>query len=300
MRAPTPAQRRIRPLRLVADRDRRCDRVLLCLGGVGVGVDLYDEATAIDRDDPDDRRVDNYLRAYLSIGTTSAPNSLECDQDSGLEPIRAFRADCWTARAALRRRHRRDLGTADCRRLRVISGSSRRSSPGPSSNAESSVQTWQFTVVDEGGWRVCARAADRLTTRPRADAPAPRASWAPDRSTPSGTSPARWRRRTQMSPSALVCTSVTARRSRRSAAVDHLHHPPAGDGVDVDGRHRDPRAPARRARPAGRSRRGDRPAAVAASPSVSTQTRSTGTSGANTSICSASARYHSCSGITGT
>ena len=77
-----------------------------------------------------------------------------------------------------------------------------------------------------------------------------------------------------------------------------MHHPPTGDasasktGVGV--------------RCAGPSSETSRmpvsrpPSTPGRLPTVSTQTRSTGTSGANTSTWSASARYHSCSGITGT
>jgi hypothetical protein len=126
---------------------------LLCLGGVGVGINLYDEATAIDRGEPDET-VDNYLRAFLVQRNDIRAESLECAQDGGLDPIRAFRADV----------DRRQQGfgiTIDVSwgpltvtndgSDRLVATELTRTIQG----AERSTQDWQFTVVDEGGWKVC-------------------------------------------------------------------------------------------------------------------------------------------------
>ncbi|HTF12102.1 MAG TPA: hypothetical protein VK659_28420 [Asanoa sp.] len=59
----TPVVRSARPLRLILMVIAGV-LTLLCLGGVGVGINLYDEATAIDRENPD-VVVSSYLRAYL-------------------------------------------------------------------------------------------------------------------------------------------------------------------------------------------------------------------------------------------
>ncbi|WP_203717468.1 hypothetical protein [Asanoa siamensis] len=126
---------------------------LLCLGGVGVGINLYDEATAIDRGEPD-VIVDNYLRALLQERNEVRAESLECSQDSELEPIRAFRADV----------QRREEGfgitifvswgpltVTNADNDRLVSFELTRTIQG----AERSTQDWQMRVIDDGGWKVC-------------------------------------------------------------------------------------------------------------------------------------------------
>jgi hypothetical protein len=149
--------RSIRPLRLILTVAAGVV-VLLCLGGVGVAVTLYDEATTLEHPDPD-IVVSNYLRATFSQDTVNA-ESLECGEDSGLEPLRAFQADVvareerfgvdiqvvWGSLTVTPEGDRRIVRTEITRFI---------------ANAESSVQPWQFTVVDEGGWKVCA--AQRTT-----------------------------------------------------------------------------------------------------------------------------------------
>jgi hypothetical protein len=152
VRAPDPAPRRIRPLRLALTVIAGVI-VLLCMGGVGVGVALYDEATTLQHDDPE-IVVSNYLRAVFDGDDVNA-NSLECDQDSGLEPLRAFHADVldreqrfgvdidvtWGPLTVIPEGDQRIVSTEITRFI---------------INAESSVQPWSFTVVDQGGWKVCA------------------------------------------------------------------------------------------------------------------------------------------------
>ena len=152
MRAPVPAPRRNRALRLALTVAAGVI-ALLCMGGVGIGVTLYDEATTLQHDDPE-IVVSNYLRAVFDGDDVNA-HSLECDDASGLEPLRAFRAD------VLEREQR--FGVA----IRVTWGPLTVTPEGDQrtvmtelirtiTNAESSRQWWQFTVVDQGGWKVCA------------------------------------------------------------------------------------------------------------------------------------------------
>lgn len=128
---------------------------LLCLGGVGVGINLYDEATAIDRENPD-VVVANYLGAQLVDRDDATAKLYSCAQDQGLEPIKELKADI----------ERREQGF-DVKIL-VDWGSLQVQPVGNDRNvtteiglrifaAERSVQQWQFTVIDEnGGWRVCS------------------------------------------------------------------------------------------------------------------------------------------------
>jgi len=103
-----------------------------------------------------------------------------------------------------------------------------------------------------------------------------------------------------MSLSAFWYGSVTARRSRCSPVglIRTTRRPLTGATTRTDtGR--------RRAGLSSDTRRANRSFHCELSsgsllPSTSTQTRSTGTSAANVSICSASARYHSCSVRIGT
>jgi hypothetical protein len=152
---PAPSARAGRPLRVVLTVAAGV-LVLLCLGGLGVGVTLYDNATAINRGQPDEA-VNNFLKSYLVEHNDVRASSLECAHDSGLEPIRAFRRDVqdrekafgitilisWGPLQVAPSGDRRIVSTQLIRRIQ---------------GAERSTQNWQFTVVDENGWRVCGAA----------------------------------------------------------------------------------------------------------------------------------------------
>jgi hypothetical protein len=148
-----PAARAGRPWRVVATVAAGV-LVLLCLGGVGVGVTLYDNATAIDRGQPDEA-VNNFLKSYLVEHNDVRANSLECAQDSGLQPIRAFRKDVEDREKAFGVPILVSWGplqVAPTGNQRVVSTELIRRIQG----AERSTQRWKFTVVDENGWRVCS------------------------------------------------------------------------------------------------------------------------------------------------
>jgi hypothetical protein len=155
VRAPAPPARAVRPLRLILTVAAGV-LVLLCLGGLGVGVTLYDSATAIDRGAPDEA-VNNYLKSYLVEHNDVRANSLECAQDSGLEPIRAFRKDIEDREKAFDITVLVSWGPLTVEPSgseRIVSADLIRRIQG----AERSTQRWQFTVVDENGWRVCSAA----------------------------------------------------------------------------------------------------------------------------------------------
>ena len=66
---------------------------LLCLGGVGVAVSLYDEATEIKRTAPD-AVVDNFLRAYLvNRDDQEAARFISVRLAAISSQIQAYRAD---------------------------------------------------------------------------------------------------------------------------------------------------------------------------------------------------------------
>ena len=216
---------------------------LLCLGGVGVGIALYDEATAIDRDDPEIVVSELPTRELVDRRRRRREALLLCEQDCRARADPGVpRDDIETASSASASTIVVDLGTR-CSVEPAEERSQRddRDWTQSSSTRERSVQTWQFTVVDDKAAGACARRNGSADYSTHSRCTAPRASWAPARSTPTGTSPARWRRRTQMSPSAFVCTSVTARRSRRSTPSTTWTTRRPVQGVDVDRRHRDPR-----------------------------------------------------------
>jgi hypothetical protein len=132
--------------------------VLLCLGGVGVAVSLYDEATKIDRTQPD-TVTDSFLIAYLVNRDDKQARLFTCDAPN-LANIGALREQLvarekdfdvkvsvsWGAldRAAAGK------GQEDVTTQLTISGSSG-GQLGSSRNED-----WRFRVVDDGGnWRVC-------------------------------------------------------------------------------------------------------------------------------------------------
>jgi hypothetical protein len=143
---------RARPLRLVLTVVAGVV-ILLCLGGVGLGVTLYDDATTIEHEDPD-VVVSSYLRAFLLEKNDVRTESLECGNDSGLQPIRDFRADVEQRERSFNVTIMISWGPLKVTQdgaNRLVETDITRSV----ANAQQAVQAWQFSVVDEGGWRIC-------------------------------------------------------------------------------------------------------------------------------------------------
>jgi hypothetical protein len=127
---------------------------LLCLGGVGVFISFYDEATKIERSAPD-AVVDQFLRAYLVNRDDEEAELFTCKDGLDLTRIEAFRTD-------LKSRETRFSIS-----IQVVWEGLTVSTTGPrgtvavdltrtiSDNSEQITKPWQFTVVDEDGWRVC-------------------------------------------------------------------------------------------------------------------------------------------------
>ena len=127
---------------------------LLCLGGVGVAVSLYDGATKIQRSEPD-AVVDNFLGAYLITRDDKEASLYQCKSGGDFAAISAYRADMvgrekefsvgirvsW---ASLTVSTNGNAGTVTTDLVKTASDSSGRLS-----------NSWQFNVVDQDGWRVC-------------------------------------------------------------------------------------------------------------------------------------------------
>jgi hypothetical protein len=124
------------------------------MGGVGVVVSLYDEATEIKRTAPD-AVVDNFLRAYLVNRDDERASLYQCKSRGDFTKIADYRSDI------VAREKQFSVGilvswstftvSVDGSRATVttdlIKTAADRS--GRLSNS------WSFTVVDQGGWRVC-------------------------------------------------------------------------------------------------------------------------------------------------
>ncbi|MEU4214469.1 hypothetical protein [Actinoplanes sp. NPDC026623] len=127
---------------------------LLCLGGIGVFVSSYDEATKIERSKPD-TVVDQFLRAYLVNRDDHEAELFTCKNGLNLTRIEAFRTDLQSRESrfsasiqvvweGLTVSTSGTRGTVDVDLTRTFADDS-----------EQLTTPWQFSVVDEDGWRVC-------------------------------------------------------------------------------------------------------------------------------------------------
>ena len=131
---------------------------LLCLGGVGVVVSLYDDATKIDRSEPD-VVTDSFLIAYLVNRDDKAAQLFTCKNPdlAGISALRdqlvarekQFNVKVSVSWGALTRQTV-STGQEDVSTQLTISGSAN----GQMSSSRN--EDWLFRVVDEGSsWRVC-------------------------------------------------------------------------------------------------------------------------------------------------
>lgn len=131
---------------------------LLCLGGIGVAISLYDEATKIERTQPD-VVVSSFLRSYLVNRSDEEAALYTCNSGGNLGSIASLRTEL------VNREQEFDVvvnvnwgtltvsGSGDGRR----SVSTDLTIAGTSEGQQISKRTeaWAFSVVDEDGWRVC-------------------------------------------------------------------------------------------------------------------------------------------------
>ena len=130
---------------------------LLCLGGVGVFISFYDEATKIERSAPD-AVVDQFLRAYLVNRDDQEAELFTCKNGLDLTKLDAFRTDIqsreqrfsigirvdWTSLSVSTDAGRTTVST-DIRRIIA-------------DDSERTTDRWQFPMIDDDGWRVCGAA----------------------------------------------------------------------------------------------------------------------------------------------
>ena len=132
---------------------------LLCLGGVGIAVLLYDEETKIERAAPD-AVVDNFLRGYLVNRSDEEAALYTCRSGADLTAVADLRAE------AVRRERDFDVkvaiswstltiteesqGRANVDATLTIAGIS---NGNPVSRR---TETWSLGLVDDDGWRVCS------------------------------------------------------------------------------------------------------------------------------------------------
>jgi hypothetical protein len=127
---------------------------LLCLGGVGVGISLYDEATEIDRSTPD-QVTSSFLRGYLVNRDDKTADLYRCASGGDFAELEAFRQSIVTVEqehsvgirvswGSLAVAVDGDKGTVTTDVTRTATDSARLSN------------TWRFGVVNEDGWRVCS------------------------------------------------------------------------------------------------------------------------------------------------
>ena len=127
---------------------------LLCLGGVGVFISFYDEATKIERTAPD-AVVDGFLRAYLVNRDDEQASLFTCKSGRDLARLDAFRTDIQSREQRFSIAVRVDwtsLTVSNDNGKTTVSTDIRRAI---SDGSERTTDRWEFLMVEEDGWRVC-------------------------------------------------------------------------------------------------------------------------------------------------
>jgi hypothetical protein len=131
---------------------------LLCLGGIGVAVLLYDKETKIERAAPD-AVVDNFLRAYLVDRNDERASLYQCKSGGKFDKIASYRGDIvarekqfsvgilvtWSSFSVQTNGANAEVTTDLTKTTSDKSGRLR--------------DSWQFDLVDQNGWRVCGATA---------------------------------------------------------------------------------------------------------------------------------------------
>ena len=134
---------------------------LLCLGGVGVFISFYDEATKIERSSPD-AVVDQFLQAYMVKRDDQEAALFTCKDGLDLSALSALRTELidrekkfdvtvsvtWSTLTVSGAEENRRQVSTDL----VIAGSSKGTA------LSSRTETWSFALTDQEGWRVCSTA----------------------------------------------------------------------------------------------------------------------------------------------
>lgn len=132
---------------------------LLCLGGAGVAIVAYRDATEPDRSAPD-VAVDNYLRAFFVDRNDARTDLYVCDGNPSLEPAKALRDEIEQREADFNVVVRVSWGVLTRSKLeneREAVGTKLTIASFADGQARSRrSENWEFEVVDNDGWRVCA------------------------------------------------------------------------------------------------------------------------------------------------
>jgi hypothetical protein len=131
---------------------------LLCLGGIGVAVLLYDKETKIDRATPD-QVTSSFLRSYLGDRSDQEASLYICKSNASLNEIASLRQEMidrekkfgTTVTASWESLVVSDV-PPDKKSVAVdlvIAGSAR------GQQVSSRTESWTFALVDQDGWRVC-------------------------------------------------------------------------------------------------------------------------------------------------
>ncbi|MCA2215865.1 hypothetical protein LDL48_23770 [Wangella sp. NEAU-J3] len=134
---------------------------LFCLGGVGVFVSLYDEATEIKRSAPD-AVVDNFLGAYLTSRNDADASLYTCGAEANLSALTSLRTEMlnreqkFGTSVAATWADMEVAGTANTRKSVAVELTIAGWSDGQ--QVSSRKELWSFDVVDRNGWRVCGAA----------------------------------------------------------------------------------------------------------------------------------------------
>jgi hypothetical protein len=126
---------------------------LLCLGGVGAFFVLYDEATEIKRSNPD-AVVNDFLGAYMRDRDNKAAELYQC-ASGDFEKLAAYRADT--------ERREKDFSTSISISWSIVAMNVTGTNGTVSADVTRTIagragrdgSSWQLTVVDQDGWRVC-------------------------------------------------------------------------------------------------------------------------------------------------
>jgi len=126
-------------------------------GAAGIAFFAYDQATRIDRSDPD-LVVTNYLRALLNERDETRAALYVCSDASGLSEIRALREQIESQEQELgvvMSVSLEDLQREESGQRVVNVGISIRRAAVIDGIRQSVADRWRFKVVNESGWRVC-------------------------------------------------------------------------------------------------------------------------------------------------
>lgn len=132
---------------------------LLCLGGVGIAFILYDDATKINRSEPD-AVVDSYLRAYLVDRDDDQASLFSCDRPHGLAALTTLRNEAVRRETEFMVKVNVSWASLTVRdtdqNVREVEVPLTIAGVAQGQVQSRRTESWRFELVDEDGWRVCA------------------------------------------------------------------------------------------------------------------------------------------------